>query len=313
MGHTALETLALTGTQRAVLRTLVYFDIFQHPLRAEELFRFLNGPCTNMKGMEAALDELVRDGLLELLDDHYRLKGSLASVAKRLEGEHRAQQRMATARRMSRLIGRFPFVRAVMLSGSMSKGVLAEDGDIDFFVITAPGRLWVARTLLIAFKKTVLLNSRRDFCVNYFVDTEHLAIEDHNLFTATEVMTLVPMCGAKVCAAFFAANSWAGEHLPNAGLPCLDQLPEGTTRTQRILERLLAGSAGEALDLWSMQLTKARWRRKFPAFDAQRFDLALRSRRYVSKHHPRNFQEKVLSAFGRGLEAFEQRTGLTVS
>ena len=32
---------------------------------------------------------------------------------------------------------------------------MAEDGDIDYFVITEPGRLWIARTLLIAALVTV--------------------------------------------------------------------------------------------------------------------------------------------------------------
>lgn len=303
----------LTDTQRAVVRTLVYFDIFKHPLREDELRRFLSTACPDRHCVEDALAALEAEELLNHDGTYYALNNTSEAVRARLAGEQRAGQRMRTARRMSRLMGRFPFVRGVLLSGSMSKGVLAEDGDIDYFVITAPGRLWLARTLLIAFKKIVLLNSRRDFCVNYFVDTEHLCIEDRNLFTATEVMTLLPMHGRTACATFFAANEWASSLLPNAERPAMDHLRDTHSPLTRACERLLTGGFGDELDEWCMLRTKQRWQRKFPEFDRARFELALRSRRYVSKHHPRNFQEKVLDAFAQGLATFEQRTGITVS
>ncbi len=303
----------LTDTQRAVLRTLVYFDIFKHPLREDELRRFLSTACPDRHCVEEALDELVEERLLNHDGTYYALNNTSEAVRARLAGEKRAGERMRTARRMSRLMGRFPFVRGVLLSGSMSKGVLAEDGDIDYFVITAPGRLWLARTLLITFKKVFLLNDRRNFCVNYFVDTEHLRIEDRNLFTATEVMTLVPMHGRSVCTAFFAANIWASTLLPNADRPAMDQLHDAHGSLKHAWERLLSGDFGDELDEWCMMRTKQRWARKFPEFDRARFELALRSRRYVSKHHPRNFQEKVLIAFAQGVASFEQRTGITVS
>ncbi len=312
MGRTILQH-TLTDTQRAVLRTLVYFDIFRHPLRGDELLRFLSTVCPDRQCVEEALKELIDEGLLVHEAGFYALNDAARSVRDRLAGERRAAARMHRAERMSRLIGHFPFVRGVMLSGSLSKGVLAEDGDIDYFIITAPGRLWLARTLLIAFKKIFLLNSRRDFCLNYFIDTEHLAIEDRNLFTATEVMTLVPMRGRSVCAAFFAANGWAGELLPNAERPCLERLHDRQGRLTRLAEGPFTGWFGDELDEWCMLRTKARWRSKFPEFDSARFELALRSRRYVSKHHPRNFQDKVLTAFAKGLDAFEQRTGILVS
>lgn len=312
MGIHAPVKQTLNETERAVLRTLVYFDIFRHPLREEELLRFLSTDCPDRTCVRTALGALLDGGLLVREGGHYALRDVGEAVRERTTAEARARKRMHRARHMSRLIAAFPFVRGVMLSGSMSKGVLAEDGDIDYFVITEPGRLWLARTLLIAFKKAVLLNSRRNFCVNYLVDTSHLAIEDRNLFTATEVMTLIPMQGRSTCAAFFAANAWAANHLPNAGRPGTEQLHDPHGPLKRFAERLLGGGMGDELDEWCMLRTKDHWRRKFPEFDAARFELALRSRRYVSKHHPRNFQERVLTAFDQGLAAFEQRTGIAL-
>src|SRR4029453_17664939 len=116
-------------------------------------------------------DDLCNNGLVHGRDGYFAVAPPGPMIGRRREQEERAASRMNKARRMSRFIGSFPFVRGVMLSGSIDKGVLDEDGDIDYFIITSPGRLWVARTLLILYKKIFLLNSRRDFCVNYFVDT----------------------------------------------------------------------------------------------------------------------------------------------
>lgn len=287
----------------SVMRTLLYFDIFQHPLTFEEIARFCPVPPGRLRD---ALRTLRQESLLFEFDGHFALHPLKTLLERRRANEARARARMPKAARMSRFIAGFPFVEAVMLSGSMSKGVLAPDGDIDYFIVTKPGRLWVARTLLVLFKKAFLLNSRRDFCVNYFVDTDHLTIEDRNLFTATEVVTLKPMAGAATCAAFFGRNPWAFERFPNLELPVLppDEVPR--PRSKRALERMLNGRFGEHLDDLCMRLTFLRWKRRFGGMDARTFELALRTRKYVSKHHPQSFQQRVLDALDERMNRFER-------
>lgn len=304
--------LVLSPTARAVVRTLLYFDIFKHPLRKEELVAFSQLPAHAGDDMPPALEQLLRGGLVVESDGHFALSEAGERTARRTRHSLRAKERMAKAQRNSDLIGSFPFVRAVMLSGSISKGVLDETGDIDYFIITAPRRLWVARTLLVLYKKIFLLNSRRDFCVNYFIDTDHLAIEDRNLFTATEVVTLLPTHGPKCCRDFFGANRWAFERFPN--MPPQRPMPmeRSARRSQQLAERLLCGAIGEWLDDLFMRLTYMRWRRKFGGFDARTFELALRTRKYVSKHHPQGFQQRVLDALTERIARFEAQHGLSL-
>lgn len=308
------DTATLQGTEavdiHAVVRTLHYFDIFHHPLTRAELTRFC--PVAPHR-IGAALLALQRDGLVHACDDHHALRPVEALLEQRRVNETRASSRMAKAMRMSRFIAGFPYVEAVMLSGSMSKGVLAADGDIDYFIVTRPGRLWVARTLLVLYKKLFLLNSRRDFCVNYFVDTEHLPIEDRNLYTATEVVTLKPMIGNATCTDFFRSNEWAFQRFPNHPRPVLSigEAPRG--RAKRMLERALNGRIGEHLDDLCMRLTFLRWKRRFSGMDARTFELALRTRKYVSKHHPQSFQHRVLDALNERMVRFARGQGHSLS
>jgi predicted nucleotidyltransferase len=91
---------------------------------------------------------------------------------------------------VTHVIKRFPFVRGVFVTGSLSKNSSDSSSDLDFMVITRKGRLWIARTLLMLFKKIFLLNSYKYFCINFLLSEDNLEIEDKNVFTATEVMTV---------------------------------------------------------------------------------------------------------------------------
>lgn len=308
MGKT-IHRPSTRALQCSILRTLAYFDVFGHPLTVAEISRFRDGGPVATSSLLVALHDLQERGLVEMERDQWGLRDTAVNRDKRNHDERRAAARMPKALRMSRLIARFPFVRAVFISGSMSKGRLAADGDIDFFIITEPGRLWACRTLLVLFKKIFLLNSRRDFCINYFLDTEHMTVEDRNHFTATEVVTLLPLYGNGNTEAFFASNEWAFKTYPHSRPPKSLEVAIGDTGLKRFGEKVLGGRLGEALDAWSMSLTWRYWRWKFDDLDPSAFDLALRTRTYVSKHHPRNFQARVLGGYAQRIAMLERVIG----
>ena len=69
---------------------------------------------------------------------------------------------------------------------------------------------------------------------------------------------------------------------------------------------------GTAFDTWCMKRTLRRWQNKFPDFDTETFEIALRSRKYVSKHHPQQFQRRVLDALEERIQNFESQHGVTL-
>jgi hypothetical protein len=299
--------------QGAILRTLAYFDVFRHPLTLEELCRFGPGSTVSNEQLRSVLKELERTGSIEQHAGYYGLKDIRASVVERERSEALAISRMPTALKMSRRIAKTPFVRAVFISGSMSKGRSETSGGIDYFIITVPGRLWVARTILVLYKRLFLFNNQQDLCVNYFLDTEHLTVEDRNRFTATEVVTLLPTYGNGTTEALFAQNAWAFKMYPGARPAPSAEVPIGKGGWKRRLERWLSAGLGDNMDSWCMNLTWRRWRRKFGHLDARTFELALRTRTYVSKHHPRNFQDRVLKGYKDRVFALEKQLGRTLS
>lgn len=295
-------------TERAIVHALSYFEVFSHPLTATEVFGFSNCPGASADDVFEKLQNLVRRGVVCQFGHFYQTQNEPAWVQRRMDCNRRADAMLPIARRMARFIGGFPYIRGVFVSGSLSKHCMNGDSDLDFFLVTEPERLWLARTILVFFKKIFLLNSHKYFCVNYFVDTAHLEIEEKNLFTATEIVTLLPLYGREWHTAFCSANRWAWEQYPNCPARPTDGVPAHRKPfIKKILEWLLNGKTGDWLDAKAMQMTVGFWEKKFKHLDPDAFKIGLKSRRYVSKHHPLHFQEKVLNAHKRRVQEIENQ------
>jgi len=307
--------LKLSPLSNAILRTLLYFDIFQCPLTIEEVSTYCS--CS------ASIEEILRQ--LETLMKHNYVKQSgvyyvidekdaLIRIKKKTEGNKKAEKLLKIANRFSRFISFFPFVRGICLSGSLSKGYADGKSDIDYFIITKPGRLWLCRILLIAFKKIFLFNSHKYFCVNYFVDTDNLEIPDKNIFTAIELTSVIPTYNGILYEQLMERNGWTGTYCPNFSLKDIEQIPmENRSVIKKVIENILSGKMGDRLDEKFFRLTLSQWKRKFKDFDEEQFDLRLRSRKNVSKHHPLGFQEKVLKSLEDKIKDFEYKFEISLS
>jgi predicted nucleotidyltransferase len=300
--------------QSAVLKTLLYFDIFHYPLNSQEINDNCQQLHITLTETETILNELVTNGLIKKQENFYFVNDDSSIVNRRKAGNKLANEALLIASRYSNLISKFPFVRGVYLSGSLSKGYMDKDSDIDYFIITAPSRLWLCRTLLVTFKKVVLLNSRKYFCVNYFIDTTNMEIPDKNLFTATELVSMHPTYNYQLYKQCMEENLWVKEFYPNKKVKeDLNVLPEKNFLFKSTMEKILNTSLGEKLDAWCFRITIKHWRKKFKNFDENQFDLHLRSRKNVSKHHPQGFQTKALNAHQQKIKDFENKYNIVLS
>lgn len=279
-----------------ILRLLCYFDVFNHPLTRNELKALVD--AGKDQTIQPVLEELLNEKTIYSSEDYFSIRDSISDqVKERVEKEERARKYHRKLPRYLRIIRSFPFVRGVGISGSLSKNVMHEDGDIDYFIVTAPGRLWICRTLLVLFKKVFLLNSRKYFCVNYFVDEKNLEIADKNIFTAIEVNYLMPVYNTEIFKEFSSENSWTKNFI-NGSSPTFKVKPlEPKRGLKKVAEFFFYGAWGDRIDLFFMKRTYKRWEKKFKGFDADKFELTMRTNRGVSKHHPRDFQSKVLTEY----------------
>ena len=295
--------------KNSVIRTLLYYDLFKHPLKADEIYSFLGTNGVTEHNVTDALDELVKEKLIFKHGIFFSLHNNDDTIHRRIKGNQYAEKFQPLALKQAKRISRFPFVRAVMASGSFSKGYMDDKSDLDFFVVTAPGRLWIARILIVLFKRLFYFNSHKYFCCNYFVDTDHLEIEEKNLFTATELATLIPLYNADIYEKLINANRWVHDFFPNYKRRSTENvLNKSTGSMKRWIETLLKARLGEKLDHYFMLITLNRWKRIYQRkYSNTDFNNAFKSKKHVSKNHPRHYQRKVIDRFEDNLRSFSEK------
>ncbi len=312
IGATTIE-VSLSEVQKSALKTIFYFDIFDYPLLATELYEYSYHAGLTYSNFQSLLNELVRQNMLTVSENFYHQPSpkNLAAIRKDLNA--RAAEFLPKAKRYTQLISKFPFVEAVFITGSLSKNCMPADGDVDYFIVTKPGRLWMCRLLLTAYKKIFLLNSRKYFCVNYYLDSNSLRVPDSNIFTATEIVFAMPAYNHTLCKGFYDANEWTDNFYPNK--PRVSGFAETKQHyyLKNITEKMFSGSIGEKLDELSYRLFVWRWKRKFSWITGEMFNVNLRSAKNTSKHHPLGFQFKVLKAYEDKIKSFEQKYGVDLS
>lgn len=290
------------SVRKAILDTLQYFHTFRHPLYAYEIHRFL-GLAISQRVINVTLNEMIREELVFQSHNMYALENSSQIFLKRLVGADIAKEKMKDAHKCAKIIAAFPFVKSVCVSGSLSKGYADETSDIDFFIITAYQRLWICRTLLHLFKKlTFLVNRQHSFCMNYFIDEAELTLEEQNIFTATELVTLIPINGFDVYYKLIEENKhWINSFFPNQATTNIEQRTKANNSLKAVAEWLLNKLAPVRTNNFLMRLTDKIWRYKWEKrnYPMEDYDIAMKTRWYVSKQHPLNYQKKVLNVQSR--------------
>jgi predicted nucleotidyltransferase len=294
----------LAEINKDILAALAYFDMFSYPLTSSELFLFLQQKCRRQE-FDISLKLMISSHVIYNFDNFYTLRNDRALITRRLKGNAKAAELIKIAHKVSAVLIRFPYVRGIAISGSLSKNYADEDSDIDLFIVTAKNRLWIARTLMHAFKKlTFLFNKQHYFCMNYYVDERQLQINEKNIYTAIEVATLIPLQGDAVFEQFYYENNWTQHYLPNNYLRLSIARPVKTGFFKKIAEALFSNKFGDVLDKELMHLTAKRWGKKTieKRLNMHGHILRMCAGRHCSKPDPVNFQRSVLKRYNDKLD-----------
>lgn len=285
--------------QSDILKTLAYFDIFHYPLTNEEIRNFLATKATQQQVDEQLVKLEVKD-IIYKIDGFYSLHNDLFLVVRRKNGNQKAIAEIQNAVKAAKILYRFPFVEGLALSGSLSKNYADENTDIDFFIITKANRLWIARTLMHIFYRFASLAGKQDwFCMNYYIDENGMDIEEKNIFTAIEIVTLIPMQGLEKVQAFINKNKWTTGFLPTYTAEKTSLLKNNKWFIRRLFEKLLNGSAGNTIDNWLLKTTAKRWAKKeqLKNLNAKGVCMGMLASKHCAKPDPKHFQQKILSQY----------------
>ena len=129
------------------------------------------------------------------------------------------------ARKWARFLGRLPGVVAIFLSGSLAQGKGTEKSDIDFFIITRPGRIWIARFFVFLILKCFGQLAKEHhhagkICPNHFIISTHLEIREQDAYAAHLFSKVKPLYDPKnIYSIFMEENRHWMEKLSTKKLP----------------------------------------------------------------------------------------------
>ncbi len=288
--------------QESILTTLRYFALFSYPLPAQEVHRFLS-KAASLEEVVVCLNQMQHDQRVFLSSaSFYSIDDKPEWSERRIRGKNQAEVLLGKANKYVRKIMQFPFVKAIAISGSLSKYYADTDGDIDYFIVTEKNRLWISRTLLHLFKKTSFIRGNEHFyCMNYFVDETALEIDQKNLYSAIETVTLIPVFNASLISKLKEVNEyWIRDFLPNESYADDHRYVVNSKRNmlQRFAERMITLIGADKLNLMLMKATDNKWRKKWKhkSYPMDQYDQAFHTTIHVSKNHPANYQLQILTA-----------------
>lgn len=296
-----IDEKQISKIRESIISVLNYFGLFSYPLTDREIHRFLSYRCT-FDEVSFVINEMVNSRELTCSDKgFYSIQNHPEWTLNRITGNNRAEELLNRTDRYVKTISRFPYVRAIAISGSLSKYYADEEGDIDYFIITKKNRLWIARTLLHFYKKfTFLRGNEHYYCMNYFVDETALEIDQKNIYAAIETVTLIPVYNKQLISKLKDNNTWVADFLPNETYnEDLRFLIDKRKESLKIFfEKFMEFFNASAINRKLMTITDKKWRRKWnrKGYPMESYDQAFYTTINISKNHPANFQYQILDA-----------------
>ncbi len=294
--------------QEAILQTVLYADIFDYPLTPAEIRHFLIATVATAEAVQVALENSAwLRSRLRITRGYVTVRGRQSIAAVREERGRSSAQLWPRARRWARLLGALPFVRMVAVTGALAVDNAPPGDDIDYLIVTEPGRVWLARALAVGVVRVARLFGV-GLCPNYVLARTALSEQRRNLYIAHDLAQMVPLVGHVIYAEMRAANTWAADFLPQALAPLRAEpelRPAGwLTALQAGGEWLLGGRLGDALEHWE----RDRKLRKFASAAGQAGSAAELDAERVKGHFD-DHGYPILQKFHERLERYRVGSG----
>lgn len=296
-------------TERAILKTVLYADLFEYPLTIREIAHYLGETIDGKEPVQALLSAPTwLNGMIVQSGEYITLRGRESLVNRRLARARSSVRLWRRAGFYGRVLSNLPFVRMVAITGALAMDNSDERDDVDILIVTAPTRVWLARLFAILVVYAAKFTATR-LCPNYVLSQDVLALEPRTIYVAHEFAQMVPLFGFSVYGQMRSANPWVKQHLPNADCPLHrepEYFPGRITRTSKAAgERLLSGRLGDWLEAWEME----RKIRKLTSKNAVREKNVILDRDHVKGHFD-DHSVRITSLYQRRIEEYRLESDL---
>ena len=300
----------MRSAEKAVIKTLVYSDIFEFPLSYDELWRFLISPKpVAKKSFNKTLNGQSQNFSVKNGWHYLFQRDSLIDI--RLQRNKESSKKLTDARKIVSYLSLVPTVYLVGISGALAMENAGDKDDIDLFVITKTNTIWITRFILILILQVFGVRRNRStkraantVCLNMFIDEAGMAflLEKRDLYTAHEIAQMKPLFDrGNTYQKFIGANLWVKEFLPNS-------LNRGTTQNPSAS----SGQAQNHAESFFSVVLRPILRISALEFIAKKFQLWYMKRHItnekITNHmlafHPLDYKEIVLKKYRKRLKRY---------
>jgi hypothetical protein len=216
---------SFSSVEQAILRTILYSDIFSFVLTKEELWRFLQiEKKISRNSFEATLKVLEEEYLVSH-DGYYCLRGRERSIAKRKRQQTEVAQKLEQAKAIARKIAAIPTILFIGISGGLAAGNVTKEDDIDLIIIVKENTLFLSRLSILGLLEKKGVRRKRSqktapdmICVNVLLDESALIWQKdkQDIYTAREIAQMIPLFEREnTYKRFLIANKWMDHFLPH--------------------------------------------------------------------------------------------------
>jgi hypothetical protein len=211
----------MDSRDEAILKTLLYSDFFDYPLTEEEVYNFLIGEKISKAQFHKILNR--KNLYFEKSANYFFLKGRGEIVDKRSNKKKFSLEKLEIGQNIIQKLSIIPTIKLIGISGTLAMKNCLQEDDIDIFIIAEKNFAWTTRfmsaLLLIILgvyrnKKSTI--NKNKICLNLVLDEKKMHFESQDLFTAHEIVQLMPVFERdNAYLKFIQANKWIDTIFPN--------------------------------------------------------------------------------------------------
>ena len=248
--------------EKAILKTLVYADIFDYPLTVYEIHKWLIGGKATLRQTEKTLEKLNQESRIKNQAGRYFLPGRIGLVAKRRRREKQSASYFKKAKVLTSILRIIPWVKLVGISGGLAMENADQNDDIDLFIITSKNKLWFSRLLIIGIldlvgvRRKAKMKSTRvagKLCANILIEEDCLEQKNKDIYTAHEVLQMKVLWERDgLYNRYLMDNEWAFKFLPNWTTNLSSRRMSGSNKQKEMVNWIpaFAGMTMEKIAKW---------------------------------------------------------------
>lgn len=210
----------------SLLRTIAWYMAIGYPPLREEIWQDVEEKKeVSRHEYETTLDYLIANKRVILEHGRVILPGFEALLPERARRARVFPRKWARVQQVAWWLRWIPSVRFVAIGNTVALGSSRDEGDIDLFVVTRSGTLWLTRGLLtlvatLLRRRPGQRNGERDaWCFSFFIDEssldlERFAIQPRDPYLAFWIRHLVPVLDDGIGTELWNHQSWAWNHRP---------------------------------------------------------------------------------------------------